>query len=187
MESLLRFCNNISDLTKEAEEGLSSVVSEKSFAKGEAILKEGKVCNKLYFIDSGLVKLFFLSDEKEFVMRFFTENSLMTNLESLVTGIPSTYTITAIEDTHTLLINKADMELLCRQHHCIETFYRKFNAMASINMMKRISEMLESDATIRYNNFVANNRQLINRVSLGDLSSYLGITLASLSRIRARR
>ena len=56
-----------------------------------------------------------------------------------------------------------------------------------VNMMNRISEMLEENGTERYNNFVKTNGRLMQRISLGDLAGYLGITQVSLSRIRARK
>ena len=54
-------------------------------------------------------------------------------------------------------------------------------------MMKRISEMLEENGTEHYIKFVEENNQLLQRISLGDLASYLGITQVSLSRIRAKK
>ena len=54
-------------------------------------------------------------------------------------------------------------------------------------MMKRISELLEDNATERYADFVREHPQLLQRISLGDLASYLGITQVSLSRIRAAK
>jgi len=53
--------------------------------------------------------------------------------------------------------------------------------------MKRISEMLEENATERYNHFVKENNQFLQRISLGDLANYLGITQVSLSRIRVKK
>jgi CRP-like cAMP-binding protein len=82
-------------------------------------------------------------------------------------------------------ILKTDIEVLCRKHHCIETLFRKLFSFASIGMMKRISEMLEDNATERYGIFLSENGGLLQRISLGDLSSYLGITQVSLSRIRS--
>jgi hypothetical protein len=51
--------------------------------------------------------------------------------------------------------------------------------------MERISEMLEENAKERYNNFVNDYPTLLQRISLGELANYIGITQVSLSRIRA--
>jgi len=54
-------------------------------------------------------------------------------------------------------------------------------------MVTRISGILQDDASTRYKMFVETNPALMQRISLGDLASYLGITQASLSKIRAKK
>ena len=53
--------------------------------------------------------------------------------------------------------------------------------------MSRISEFLEYDAKKRYSNFLQHSSDLLQRISLGDLADYLGITQVSLSRIRGQK
>jgi CRP/FNR family transcriptional regulator, anaerobic regulatory protein len=79
------------------------------------------------------------------------------------------------------------METLCKNYHCMETFFRKLLSVATVKMVKRISEMLEQDATEQYNKFVEENNSILQRINLGDLAGYLGITQQSLSRIRAAK
>lgn len=138
-------------------------------------------------MDEGLTKTFFTSEDKEFVMRFFAEHSMLTVPDSFVSEMPSNYGMLALEKTRVTYISKPDLEQLCAKHHCVETFFRKLVSMAAANMMKRVSEMLEDNATARYNHFVANEGQLLQRISLGDLSNYLGVTQVTLSRIRAKK
>jgi CRP-like cAMP-binding protein len=52
-------------------------------------------------------------------------------------------------------------------------------------MTLRICEMLEANAAERYQQFVEVHESIMQRVSLGDIANYLGITQQSLSRIRA--
>lgn len=54
-------------------------------------------------------------------------------------------------------------------------------------MLHRFSEMMTQDAATRYKSFVSQNGALLQRITLGDLAAYLGITQASLSRIRTLR
>jgi CRP-like cAMP-binding protein len=187
MNSFIKFLDELSLLDAKAAADLSTVISTKNFEKGAFILKNGKVAQHLYFLDKGLVKLFFNKGDKEFIMRFFDKNSMFTGLDSYVTQHSSDYSIIALESTAVFYISYTDMELLCKKHHCIETAFRKFISIASLNMMKRISEMLEENATERYNNFVKANTQLLQRISLYDLACYLGITQVSVSRIRAKK
>ena len=58
--------------------------------------------------------------------------------------------------------------------------------MAAVINLKRIKEMFDADATELYKSFVKENKHLLQRISLGDTASYLGISQVSLSRIRAK-
>lgn len=187
MDKFISFCNQLSPLDEEATKDLLNKAKQKSFQKGDLILRRGEVCRYLYFIDKGLTKLFFSTEEKEFIMRFFAENAMFTSLDSYLTQTPAHYEIMALEPTELTLINFTTVETLCQKHHSVETVFRKLISVAALNMMKRVSEMLDQNASERYKNFVNENNALLQRISLGDLASYLGITQVSLSRIRAQK
>lgn len=180
-----KFNNQLSSLTQEAKNDLVDVVKTFTVKKGHSLLRKGTVCQNIYFLNNGLCKTFFFKEEKEFIMRFFIEGSIFTVLDSFVTQSPSTFAIYALEPITYTCLSFTQLNLLCKKHHCMETFYRQLVSGASVNMMKRISELLEDNASERYSNFVKEYPKLIQRISLGDLSSYLGITQVSLSRIRA--
>ncbi|QNF34219.1 Crp/Fnr family transcriptional regulator [Adhaeribacter swui] len=185
--SFIDYAIRLSPLDAPAMAALQNNLVTKSVLKGDYLLRDGEVCKHLYFINEGLTKTFFLKEDKEFIMRFFPEYSMFTVLDSFLTQTPSLYSIIALEDTSLTFISHTHLEELCNKHHRIETFFRKLVSVASINMMKRISEMLEENGTKSYNHFLSENKQLLQRISLGDLASYLGITQVSLSRIRAKK
>lgn len=187
MIEILKFTDRVSRLDKQAQDDFLKAFNIKTFLKGDYILKADKVSQHYYFIKEGLTKSFFYKDDKEFIMTFFKENMLFTEISSYLTQTPSKYMILALEDTTVLSISKNDIQELCKKHHCIETLFSKLFSYASLGMMKRISEMLEENATERYKIFVNESNGLLQRISLGDLANYLGITQVSLSRIRAAK
>lgn len=187
MNNLIQFINDKIPLGEKTKEQFLSICVEKNYGKGDDLLRVSGYCNYLYFINSGLVKLSFQVDEGEFIMRFFQENILFTELESLTTNNPSNYKITALEDVNCILINYSKFKKLCNDIPHVALLYNKMLTIAHINMMNRISEMLESNAKTRYNNFLNQNIEIINRISLGDLSKYLGINQVTLSRIRKNK
>lgn len=146
MPDFIQYCNQLSKLEKEAADELSNKIKSRTYQKGEYLLKEGNICKYLFFIDSGLVKTFFYKNDKEFIMQFFPENVMFTVLDSYVNQTPSSYMIIALETTSVTYIHYHQMEELCKKYHCIETFFRKLISLATVNMMKRISEMLEENA-----------------------------------------
>ncbi|QNL50144.1 Crp/Fnr family transcriptional regulator [Olivibacter sp. SDN3] len=187
MNEILKYIGNISRLEEQAQGDFLKAFQVKSFKKGDYLLRADKVCKEYYFIKEGLTKSFFFNDEKEFIMKFFKENMFFTEISSYVIQKPSKYMILALEDTTVYAINKTSIQELCKKHHCIETLFSKLFSFTTLGMMKRISEMLEDNATKRHQIFVNENKGLLQRISLGDLANYLGITQVSLSRIRSSK
>jgi CRP-like cAMP-binding protein len=187
MTEILEYTNRVSRLDKAASADFLNAFEIKTFKKGEFILKADQVSKHYYFIKSGLTKSHFYKDDKEFIMTFFKENMMFTEINSYLTQRPSKYMLLALEETTVYAIRKEDITELCKKHHSIETLFSKLFSFATLGMMKRISEMLEENATERYNIFVNENNGLLQRISLGDLANYLGITQVSLSRIRASK
>jgi CRP-like cAMP-binding protein len=187
MAELVDYCKQFSPLEPEALAGLLDASVTRTFRKGQYLLRKGEVCRKLIYINSGLVKSCFTENEKEFVMRFFYENLLFSVFDSYFTQSPSKFALVALEPTTITTIDYAGMEALCQRYHSLETFFRKLLAIATAKMTKRISEMLEGDASERYKQFVEENNAILQRINVGDIANYLGITPQSLSRIRAAR
>lgn len=185
MHPVLAYTDRIVPLEPPVRDELLRALVRQDFAKGACLLRAGQTSQHYHFIERGLVKSSFYKEDKEFIMTFFQENILFTEINSYLTGAPSKYQLLALEPTTVYSIARPDIERLCRQHHAIETLFKQLLAFASVGMMKRISEMLEENATTRYRLFVQEKALFMQRISLGDLAAYLGITQVSLSRIRA--
>lgn len=185
MHPVLAYTDRVVKLDAPARDALLGAFVRQEFAKGECLLRAGQASQHYHFIERGLVKSSFYKEDKEFIMTFFKENILFTEVSSYLTSAPSRYQLLALEPTTVHRIARPEIERLCRQHHAVETLFKQLLGFASIGMMKRISEMLEENATTRYQLFVREKAPLLQRISLGDLAAYLGITQVSLSRIRA--
>lgn len=186
MEALINYFNKLSPLTDEAIEDLSIRMRSKSFKKGETINKEGQICRNIFFINRGLVKHYYINEGRKFIIRFFSENNVFTVLDSFIQQTPAVFTTIALEDTETTQLNYDDIQELCKRHHCFETIIRNIYGIAAIINLKRIKDIFDADATGLYKAFVKENDHLLQRISLGDIASYLGISQVTLSRIRAK-
>lgn len=187
MSDFIKYVNKVSPLSKEAEEDLFTRLKSKYFHKGQVINKEGQICKNLFFIDKGLVKHYYHHKDRVFILRFFSESNFFSVLDSFANQTPSQFITIALEDTETICIDYADFTELCRKHHSFETFSRKLFTMAAVVNLKRIKEMFDADATELYKEFINENHHLLQRISLGDTASYLGISQVTLSRIRAKK
>lgn len=187
MHPFVEQINRSSTLTAEAEAELISYVKRRNFAKGDIINREGEICRYLYFIETGLVKHYYYHKGKRFVIRFFSENNFFTVLDSFITQTPADFTTVALEPTTVYYLDHDQVERLARRHHSFETFLRNLYASAALHNLNRIKEMFNNDAAALYQSFTANNQHLMQRISLGDIAGYLGISQVSLSRIRGKK
>lgn len=187
MDSFIQTINNLYKVDEDALMEMVGMFKTTALKKGDFLLKADQICKNFYFASTGLVKLFFDNGDKRFVMTFFKENGFFTELSSFNTGKPSKYMLVALEHTDLMYLSKDDVSFLCKKHHSIDTLFRILNQTATVRMMDRISEMLEDDAKQRYSNFLTHNSHLLQRISLGDLADYIGVTQVSLSRIRGQK
>lgn len=187
---MVEFVNQINQythLSKMAESDFLSKLKSISYKKGELITKEGQICRKLYFINVGLVKQYYYHNDRLFVLRFFSENNIFTTLDSFLKQSPADFMTVALENTSITYIDYEDVQELAKNHHSFETFLRKLFSMAAFTLLNRIKEMFNNDALGLYESFTKNNSHLLQRVSLGDIASYIGISQVTLSRIRAKK
>ncbi|MEQ8471726.1 MAG: Crp/Fnr family transcriptional regulator [Marinoscillum sp.] len=188
MQGVRNFINLFSPITEAAWGELVLIMKPQQFGKGELLTDSHRVCNKLYFLESGLIKLYFINaDGKNIILRFFKENSVFTSLESFLTERPTAHMIKALEQTSVFTVEKTQFQQLCDQHPSLFGFYQKLLEQININMLQRITELLKDDAKMRYNLFIQSNPTIAQRISLGDMADYLGITQVSLSRVRAQK
>jgi CRP/FNR family transcriptional regulator, anaerobic regulatory protein len=166
---------------------LQNAFTLRHYAKGDIIVREGQVCKELYFVQKGLLKILSVNEGREFIMRFFPENVFVTIVDSFTEQKPSTFEMVALEDSDLLVIHYMTFESMISNDVILANAFRQLNQWVAAQMMKRICEVLENDATKRYKKFVEENPSLAGRLALGEIAKYVGVTQVSLSRIRAQK
>jgi CRP/FNR family transcriptional regulator len=71
-----------------------------------------------------------------------------------------------------------------KRYKNLERYARVFKGTIAIKQQNRIESLVHENAEVRYSNFIKNDPELFNRISLTHLSSYLGLGRQSISRIR---
>ncbi len=155
--------------------------------KNHIILKQGQVCNYLYFVEKGLLRLFYFQEGKDISDYFATENSLIGGIDSFFSRKPSNKIIETLEASKLLAISFDDLENLFAKHHDLERVGRLLSVGAFLTMQDRLFAIQFRTATQRYNDLIESSPSIIQRVSLGHIASFLGITQVTLSRIRGQK
>jgi CRP-like cAMP-binding protein len=155
----------------------------KQVKKGQLILKRGQIAYQYLYIRSGALRFFFDGPDEQVTAWVVFQNEFFTEISSLSPQKPTRFNIEAIEDTELLYIDKPEMDNLYKQIPAWQEFGRiTWEAMA-VRMIDQIISFQTLSAEERYLEFLAKS-ELIQRVPVKQIASYLGITPNALSRIR---
>ncbi len=185
MNTLTKYIETIINFTGESWAILLGCVSEMEFGKKENLLKEGEVCNCVFFIRKGLCKSFYNKDEKEINTAFYFENEFVTNIKSLTTSSKSEYYIQACEETSAIRFDKSKLLDAYKKSHQIEAFGRKVLELTTAKQEEHSNSFKLLSPRERFDNLVTKHPDFLQRVSLTQAASYLGISRETLSRFRA--
>ena len=183
--SLIAHLSSIISISKELEQELNRVTIKKQFAKGEAIINCYERCDNIYFIEKGLVRGYYFNEDKEITNWFAQEEEFATSFYPFITNNTSNETIQALEDCTLLEISFATLQDLYKTFPETERLGRIITENYYIKLEERILSLQFKTAKERYQKFELSKPTLLQRVSLGQIASYLGITQETLSRIRA--
>ena len=166
---------------------LFEIAAQHHYAKGQTILKEGQTCNFILFVETGYLRTFINKDGKEINTDFTFEGSFTTNLKSLRSGFPSDTTIIAEEPATIYQFNKDALLALYNVSAEIESFGRKLVEQLLIAQEEHTNLFKIYSPTERYQYFRDSQPEMLQRVSLSQLASYLGVARETLSRIRKNK
>ncbi len=173
-----------STMTHEELDVLESILVPMKFQKGEMILKEGEICEAIYWVAKGLVRQFYYKNGKELTEYMATENSVFMSIESLFKEKPSTQQIQTLEPTILFALPKKKLEHEAVRNVNIQMLYRKILEESLIISQVHADMLRFESAQERYAKLVKRSPQLVLRAPLVYIASYLQMTPETLSRVR---
>jgi len=187
MDNLLNYIRSLTEFSDDSWEILQPVLTKRLFMKNEYLLKEGQVCNSLFYIDKGYCKSYFIIDGQVKNTGFYFENEIATNVNSFGTGQKSEFNIIACEPLTAILFDKQKLIQASSQANEIEALRRQGIRIYASKQEKLSAIFQLYPAMERLEYFEKNHPEMFQRVSLSQLASFLGVTRETLSRIRKRR
>ena len=155
--------------------------------KNDFLLQTGKRCEKLSFVQSGLLRIFVNTDNKEITQWISTKGYFAIDLSSFVFDTPSRWTIQALVNTELYTISKEDYLKIGSLVPKWAEIEKLFIVHCFTILEDRIYSHLSMTAEERYNFFFENNKELFNQVPLQYIASMLGMTPETFSRIRKKK
>lgn len=176
----------IQSLDQETLAALQNISADKNYKKGDLLLKQNEVCGKSYLITNGIARKFYLNNGKEITTELFFKNDLAISFDSYTLQQPSREFIEALTDVTVSIIQyKAfqDAKLKYPKLLSLDLMFAEYYAMWIEN---RLFQFHTLSATERYVDLLNKSPHIIQTIPLTIIASYLGISLETLSRIRAK-
>ncbi len=184
MIELLQSLNLIYPVSPALHEYLIEKTKVVLLPKKAFLLKEGRICKNIYYINKGLARCFYIKDDKEVSSWFMKEGDHIISVESFFRQQPSYENIQAIEDCELFALSYEEL-------HVIYYNFPEFNFIARVLTEKyytlseqRLFSLRMQRASERYAHLMNHFPEIIQRVPSTIIASYLGITLETLSRIK---
>jgi len=185
MHPFRKYIQTYSSLREEEWKKVEACLERRFYQKGDLILRSGKICRKLYFLEEGFLRYFSDKDGLE-VTKYFTEAPYcFTSQRSFNNEIPSGDSIIAECDSIIWQMKRKDSFDLLKIFNWSE-FVRILVQEVQYFTEQILEEMQNSTAESRYIRMIEENNVALRYVSLQDIASYLGIAPQSLSRIRKK-
>jgi CRP-like cAMP-binding protein len=184
--SLLTVLNQLYPLSSEAQQYLRDHVTSCTVAKRKLLLKEGMVCEHIYFIVKGALRGFTREGQKDITTWITVENEMVSSILSLDERVKSIENIQALEKCELLALTLADLEVMYEQFPETNVLARKILQRYYADAEQRAFIARLTKAENKYRHFLKRHGALSNRIPLKYIASYLGVTLETLSRIRKK-
>lgn len=153
--------------------------------EGEVLIEAGQYARELYFVLNGILKINGVNSKGDVVIRFFIpESRLCTILYSFQNNVPATESVIAACDSEVIVLTHKILDNINKDIPYFKALLDGIMQQALLKKIAIMSTYLGEDATTRYLHFLKQQPNVVNRVSLNDVASYLEITPQSLSRIR---
>ncbi|WP_075967742.1 Crp/Fnr family transcriptional regulator [Parabacteroides massiliensis] len=154
--------------------------------KGEHLITRGEEVCYLYYLESGIVRLWFPNKENREISARFIQAKEFINFFLSHEEHYAHYNVKALEECKVWRLSKKDL-------HQLYELSINFNKLARMHLEKSINCKIKReedfhtlDAEARYKTLLANEKWLLRSIPLKDIASYIGITPQALSNIRKR-
>jgi CRP-like cAMP-binding protein len=166
---------------------MRSFVPENMITNG-SFLRQGSISDKIGFVKSGVLRAFFYDDKaNEVTTQFYQSGSLVISFDSFNNQIPSKENIVAVDPSELFVISYQKLKELYLSVPVWQQICKDMADRKSKDLIARSIEFQTLSATERYQQFCQQYPEVSKRVALRHIASYLGIDIATLSRIRKKK
>jgi CRP-like cAMP-binding protein len=183
------FINSIKSFITISDADLKEIASYCSvveLGKNEFLLKEGQVCQYIYFINSGVVRHYYITDHSEVTRWISMANDFTSSLQSFISQTPSRENLQTITECEIGLINRKAFDHLIKSNVGFKNLWIKTLEYNYLTIEDRVFSLIEKSAEERFNWMINNHPRFILQIPVMYTASMLGITPRHLSRLKKK-
>jgi CRP-like cAMP-binding protein len=186
IERMFTALDRLHPLTDAMKRQLAAITKVQTFPKNHLLLKEGETSNYACFVLSGFARAYYVMDGRTITSRFMTEDFMITSWISFYTRKPGYEYIELLEDSVLGCIHYNDVQMLYKDLPAFNSVGRKLIEHYFFLAEQRTQMLRKHTAEEKYYFFLQQHPDLLQRVSLKYIATYLGISEETLSRVRGK-
>ncbi len=184
---LIKYLQKEFGISDDLLEQIDQCCQTKTYHKKQVVLPPDHQSSNVYFVEKGLVRMFYRKAGKDITHYFFPEDTFAAATESTFYQKRSIYGIEAVESATITSIPFAAVERLASHAIPINRLIQFILLQSLMGFSSRLHSLQFESALERYNNLIQRQPDILLRAPLGDIASYLGISQQTLSVIRGIR
>jgi CRP-like cAMP-binding protein len=182
---VISYVARLQSIPEEDQSLIAAFFKAKTFKEDDYLFRGGRICDELFFICSGVVRIASTNEKGAPVIHYFySENYFCTIMQSFEQEIPADTNIEAWCQVEALVLTKRRLHDLYQRFPYMKTLIHEIFRRQLLEKVNTRNTYLGEDAEGRYKLFIAQQPGIALRVPVKDIASFLGITPQSLSRIR---
>lgn len=184
METLFGLLNSIQPLSPGLVQELAVQLQHTDLARKDYLLKAGRVCRNIYFVDKGLLRCYYEHNGHHVSSWFMREGDVIISIESFYEQKESYEYIQALEDCSLYYISYDTLQGIYQRFPEFNFIGRVLTEKYYTLWAQQLYALRMQQASERYQWLLNHHPELILRVSAKYIASYLGIDETTLSRIK---
>jgi CRP-like cAMP-binding protein len=188
LKELIHKIKNRLELSADAEAFFYSISKERTFPKGEVLIRQGQVVKNTFFVTSGCLRSYCTDKNgKEHTLLFAIKDWWISDYIAIYSDELATLTVECLTDSKVIEFNAKELDGIHSRFPEFESYQRHNLERHIVSLHRRILNQLQLSAPERYDLFLKQYPDIEQHARNYHIASFLGMTQQSLSRIRVEK
>ncbi|HEY4291393.1 MAG TPA: Crp/Fnr family transcriptional regulator [Puia sp.] len=175
MEELIFYLHSIAPLSEKLEKWLRTIIKKYEFKAGDKILEPGHKCDKIFFVKTGLIRIYHMLDGQEVSDWFIKEGDVCISVGSFFDQSDSEEFLVALEDCECWGIKFEELEKTFVKFIEFNIHGRKISNRYYAELYRRSSALKRQTPDRKYQMLIDKNESFLTRISPDHMASYLDV------------